>query len=66
TYCAELDIAIESESIGAELTAMFEQGLDEPSTQEIDFGSLAHSELKRECRRLSVSRVCDLVFHDMQ
>jgi cardiolipin synthase A/B len=60
-YCAELDIAIEDERLGAELVDLFEQGLSEPTTEAVNADAL-----DRECSPWSVSRICDLVVHDLQ
>lgn len=65
-YCAELDVAIESEELGARLTTIIDAGLAEPTTREVRAGSPEAVALERECSPWSVSRVCDLVFHDLQ
>jgi phosphatidylserine/phosphatidylglycerophosphate/cardiolipin synthase-like enzyme len=65
-YCAELDIAIESESLGAALTALVDEGIGDATTDAVLPGSRAAAGLDSECNPWSVSRVCDLVLHDIQ
>lgn len=66
TFCAELDMAIDDADLGARLTAVIEAGLREPATQAVVPGAAAANDLERECSPWSVSRLCDLVMHDMQ
>ncbi|HET9931295.1 MAG TPA: phosphatidylserine/phosphatidylglycerophosphate/cardiolipin synthase family protein [Polyangiaceae bacterium] len=64
TYCAELDIAIESASLGAELASIIEAGLALSDSEAVLPGT--GTSLERECRGWSVSRVFDLLLHDIQ
>lgn len=66
TYCAELDLAVESEALGAQLGAILEAGLASADTQAITPGSALAAELARECQSWSVARVFDYVLHDIQ
>lgn len=65
-FCAELDLAIESAELGARLTAIFEDGLNEPSTEAVLPGTASLAELEREASLWGVSRFFDLVLHDVQ
>lgn len=65
-YCAELDLAIESERLGASLEAFIDRGTREDAVAAVLPGSIAAQDLERECSPWSVSRVCDLLIHDMQ
>lgn len=66
TYCAELDVAIESETLGEACAAFFESGLAEPDVVRITEGSDAHRALLRECTPWSVSRALDVLARDLQ
>lgn len=66
TYCAELDLAVESTSLGAELVAIIEAGLSLPDTEVLLPGSRPQAELENECRSWSVARVFDFLLHDIQ
>lgn len=65
-YCAELDVAVESRSLAAELVRIIEAGLRPEVAEPVLPTTRADSELNHECDSWSVSRVFDLVLHDIQ
>ena len=65
-YGAELDLALESESLGDALVTTIELGLAEPTTKAIPCGGVERALLERERRGWSVSRAFDLLLHDIQ
>ena len=65
-YCAELDVAIESRALAAELVTIIEAGLRPDGAEPVLPGTRADSELQTESGSWSVSRFFDLVLHDIQ
>jgi len=66
TYCAEVDLAIDSAILGGQLASFIEEGVQASSTEAVLAGTPAAAALARESRALSVSRCCDWLLHDMQ
>jgi cardiolipin synthase len=65
-YCAELDLAFESDALGEALATMVDRGIEDEATKRVQRDAPEHAALRREQRRWSVSRGFDLLLHDVQ
>jgi cardiolipin synthase len=65
-FCAEADVGLESDSLGAALVGFFEAGLADETTEAVVPRTAAHDALLGELNPLSFSRLYDLLLHEMQ
>ncbi len=65
TFCAEVDLVIESEDLGRALASRIEQGCEEDQAERF-FGTRFNQAGSSTVPYVSLSRICDLILHDLQ